>query len=120
MATWALENAIETSDSMQSRGYGLPGRTAYSIYRFDGRDRTLLAAMLALMGCVVFALAVGAVKILYFPMYTVRDVWPLAPIAFACHAAVCFLPLFFDMREDFIWKQSLRQSGQRDDRNGAA
>ena len=25
MVTWALENAIETADSMKSRGYGLPG-----------------------------------------------------------------------------------------------
>ena len=33
MVTWALENAIETADSMKSRGYGLPGRTAFSIYR---------------------------------------------------------------------------------------
>ncbi|MEG2680034.1 MAG: energy-coupling factor transporter transmembrane component T, partial [Oscillospiraceae bacterium] len=30
LVTWALENAIETADSMKSRGYGLPGRTAYS------------------------------------------------------------------------------------------
>ena len=28
-----LENAIETSDSMRSRGYGLKGRTAFSIYQ---------------------------------------------------------------------------------------
>ena len=31
LITWALENAIETSDSMRSRGYGLKGRTAFSI-----------------------------------------------------------------------------------------
>ena len=35
MVTWALENAIETADSMKCRGYGLPGRTAFSIYSFD-------------------------------------------------------------------------------------
>ena len=39
MVTWALENAIETADSMKSRGYGLKNRTAFSIYRFDERDR---------------------------------------------------------------------------------
>ena len=39
MVTWSLENAIETADSMRSRGYGLPGRTAFSIYRFDDRDK---------------------------------------------------------------------------------
>ena len=28
MVTWSLENAIETADSMRSRGYGLPGRSS--------------------------------------------------------------------------------------------
>ena len=43
MVTWALENAIETADSMKSRGYGLKGRTAFSIYRFDDRDKMAFA-----------------------------------------------------------------------------
>ena len=38
MITWALENAIETADSMKSRGYGLKGRSAFSVYIFDKRD----------------------------------------------------------------------------------
>ena len=42
MVTWALENAIETADSMKSRGYRQKGRTAFSIYRFDDRDKTAL------------------------------------------------------------------------------
>ena len=42
MVTWSLENAVETADSMKSRGYGLPGRTAFSLYRFSRRDRLLL------------------------------------------------------------------------------
>ena len=42
LITWSLENAIETADSMKSRGYGLPGRTAFSLYRLDGRDRAVL------------------------------------------------------------------------------
>jgi energy-coupling factor transport system permease protein len=47
MVTWALENAIETADSMKGRGYGLPGRTAFSIYRFDRRDMRALVFVLA-------------------------------------------------------------------------
>ena len=46
LVTWALENAIETADSMKSRGYGLKGRTAFSIYRFNRRDK-ILGGMLA-------------------------------------------------------------------------
>ena len=43
MITWALENAIETADSMKSRGYGLKGRSAFSIYHFDDRDQFAMA-----------------------------------------------------------------------------
>ena len=67
MVTWALENAIETADSMKSRGYGLPGRTAFSIYRFDDRDKI---AMLYLGFCGVYLLCgimISAFGFRYFP-----------------------------------------------------
>lgn len=41
VVTWSLENAAETADSMKSRGYGLSGRTSFSIYRIDGGTRRL-------------------------------------------------------------------------------
>jgi energy-coupling factor transport system permease protein len=59
MVTWSLENAIETADSMKSRGYGLPGRTAFSIYRFDRRDR---AALIWLLLCGAYIIAGALLK----------------------------------------------------------
>lgn len=50
LLTWCLENALETADSMKSRGYGLPGRTAFSIYRLDDRDQAALWWLGALGG----------------------------------------------------------------------
>ena len=47
MTTWALENSVETADSMKSRGYGLRGRTNFSIYRFDTRDKRIFSVMAA-------------------------------------------------------------------------
>ena len=67
MVTWALENAIETADSMKSRGYGLKGRTAFSIYRFDDRDKM---ALLYLGFCGFYLLSgmmVSAFGFRYFP-----------------------------------------------------
>jgi energy-coupling factor transport system permease protein len=104
MITWALENAIETSDSMRSRGYGLPGRTAYSIYRLGTRDRLLLLLMLPLMAASVSAVISGAVSVLYFPVFTMTGEAPFAQIVFGCHAAICFLPFALDIREDALWK----------------
>ena len=39
MVTWSLESAIDTADSMRSRGYGQPGRTAFSIKLPSGQPR---------------------------------------------------------------------------------
>jgi energy-coupling factor transport system permease protein len=53
MVSWALENAIDTADSMRSRGYGLPGRSSFAIYRFDSRDRRALICFVILILLVI-------------------------------------------------------------------
>ena len=45
MITWCLENAIETADSMKSRGYGLPGRY-FPTFRVAAWDGWSLSALL--------------------------------------------------------------------------
>lgn len=105
MVTWSLENAIETADSMRSRGYGLPGRTAFSIYRFDGRDKT---ALLWLCFCGVYIFAgwcVGALDWRYYP--TMKGVLTGAfPISFQIvYLALCLTPVILNRTEDRKWKR---------------
>lgn len=52
LITWSLEDAIETADSMRCRGYGLEGRTAFSIYIMEARDKTALVWILS-SGCLL-------------------------------------------------------------------
>jgi energy-coupling factor transport system permease protein len=106
MVTWALENAIETSDSMRSRGYGQRGRTTYSDYRFDGRDRALVIVFLALMAVAAVSALTGVVRVMYYPVYAEGAWTPLAVCACACHAAACFLPLALELREDALWRKA--------------
>lgn len=102
MVTWALENAVETADSMKSRGYGLPGRTAFSIFRFDKRDRRALIYLLLCGGYVVVGAFLGGLKFLYFP--AIRGAWtPYSVTLFAAYLALCVLPLIIDRREDSKW-----------------
>lgn len=103
--TWALENAIETADSMKSRGYGLKGRTAFSIYRFDDRDK---AALCWLVFCGVYILsgwAVGGVYFRYYP--SMKGVALTAfPVSFMlCYLALCLTPVILDVKEDRTWKR---------------
>jgi len=104
MVTWALENGIETGDSMLSRGYGLPGRTAYSNYRFDSRDGRLLSGFAALMTVSLACIFSGSVSVEYFIWFVMESVQPFAGIAYICHAAVCLLPFVLELREDALWR----------------
>lgn len=104
MVTWALENAIETSDSMKSRGYGLPGRTAYSIYQFDKRDRTILICLFIFDSYLVTTGLFGLLEWRYFPMMTplVLDI-PFITIL-VTYIALCFIPLIVNKEEEKQWQ----------------
>ena len=103
MVTWALENAIETADSMKGRGYGLPGRTAFSLFRFDRRDAYALLYIVANAGIVIAGAALGAYRFRYFP--TIRGEWSGAGaiLVFAAYFALCIFPLVVNIKEDILW-----------------
>ena len=102
--TWALENAIETADSMKSRGYGLKGRTAFSIYRFEERD---VYAVIWFGFCGLFLLAgsiVSAFGFRYFPniRYAAFDVTTI-PFYFV-YLGMCITPFIINVKEELKWK----------------
>ena len=92
MVTWSLESAIDTADSMRSRGYGQPGRTAFSIYRLDDRDRSLL---LWLGFCGLYLLSGvlgGGLYFQYYPMLLCAPARPLTASFFAVYLLLCLTP----------------------------
>lgn len=109
MITWSLENAIETADSMKSRGYGLKGRTAFSIYRFEERDKY---ALLWLSFCGLFIIAgalLNAFGFRYFPdiRYAAFD---MTTIPFYCvYSALCITPVILNFKEEKKWKTSVSE-----------
>lgn len=105
MLTWSLENAIETADSMKSRGYGLPGRTAFSIYRFDERDKAALFWLCACGFFLVCGWAVGGLTWRYFPTMT-GTLTGVFPIAFQlAYLALCLTPLLVNVQADRNWRR---------------
>ena len=112
LVTWALENAIETADSMKCRGYGEKGRTAFAIFRFDRRDGYCLLGMLGAFGIVIF----GAVKGYIFSRYNPRIVvegWPLTPMSclvFGVFLIFCMLPVILEVADRHMWKKRREQA----------
>lgn len=78
--TWALENSMQTADSMQMRGYA-SGARRYSPYRFKTRDGVLIAVIILM-------------QLMYFAPYALRI--PLA-------ALNCALPLIYEGKEWLKW-----------------
>ena len=103
LITWALENAIDTADSMKSRGYGLKGRTSFSNYRFDRRDVLGLVVLLLLIAVVLAGAAAGENNIVYFPALVVKPFSPFSLTVYLGYAGLCLMPLIMDLWEDAKW-----------------
>lgn len=105
MISWALEDAIETADSMRTRGYGLPGRTAFSIYKFDSRDKKAMAFIAGLIFIVIMGSFLKLNKFRYYPSMKGAGANPLSIFVFLCYFALCITPLCIELWEDRKWKQ---------------
>lgn len=105
MLTWALENAIETAGSMKSRGYGLPGRSAFSIYRFDDRDKTALLWLLCCGGFIICGWIAGGLYWRYYPTIRHAPFTAMTVCFYLAYAALCLTPVILNGWEDRKWKQ---------------
>lgn len=111
MVTWSLENAIETADSMKSRGYGLPGRTAFSIYRFDDRDRAALL-WLGFCGFYIFAgWMAGGLNWRYYPTMKGAALTPFTVSFQLVYLALCLTPVIVNKLDDRKWARITQAGG---------
>ncbi len=104
MITWSLENAIETADSMKSRGYGLKGRTAFSIYRFEDRDKYTLVWFAFCFLYIMAGVIVSAFGFRYFPdiRYSAFDITTIP--FYVVYLGLCITPVVLNAVEDRKWK----------------
>ena len=105
MITWSLENAIETADSMKSRGYGLPGRTAFSIFKFEKRDGIALLAIFICSAFIITGKVCGLIDWSYYPMMMGSGFSVLSVIVYVVYALLCLMPLIINIKEDYKWKR---------------
>ena len=105
MVSWSFENAIDTSDSMKSRGYGLKGRTAFAIYRFHRRDAVVWSVMLSECVALAALLWSGQLRFRYFPSVrgNLTEVWQLA--FYVIYAVLLLTPLLINVGEGIKWNR---------------
>ena len=104
LVTWSLENAIDTADSMRSRGYGLKGRTAFSIYRFDKRDACLLAWICACGIYIMIGAVRGKIYWQYYPIIKGNVTGWYTWSIFIVYFMLCMTPVGIDLYEERRWR----------------
>ncbi len=104
MTTWALENSVETADSMKSRGYGIPGRTSFSIYEFDTRDQKALCYILLLGLYTLIGGVMGGMDFRYFPSMKAASLSPFGASVFLAYLLLLNCPVIIEILGVRKWK----------------
>lgn len=104
--TRSLEDAIDTADSMKSRGYGSGRRTAFSNYIFCKRDIAALSFLLLLSAYIIFSAARGCFYFEYFPYIKHNEITPFEISAFAAYFLLACIPIAKKITEVIMWKKS--------------
>lgn len=99
LIAWSLESSIDTSDSMEARGYGLKGRSSYHLFRWEKRDTGLLASILIFGGVGVGAVLTDRTDIWYYPKIVFLNQDGYFWIALAAYGILCILPLVLEVIE---------------------
>lgn len=105
MISWALESAVESADSMKSRGYGLKGRTSYNIFKFRKTDGTSLIFTLCISAALIVFIILGTAKYSYFPMFKFDFSTITSVIFYILYAGVMLLPAIISGWEGLKWKR---------------
>ena len=106
LITWMISALALESDSMRSRGSLLRGRTAYSIYRFDNRDRAFVIGLFLCLTLTLMGVILGSVKMWYNPRILLRPLNALGVLTAAGYLALCLMPLGLELWTDYQFRKA--------------
>ncbi len=99
--TWALENSIDTADSMKARGFGVRKRTNYSNYKIEKRDIGVMIWIIVLAGIILWASCKDMVFTYYYPYIVYKG----NIFVYILYALLCLTPVFINIREGLRWRR---------------
>ena len=106
LITWTIDSLTVASESMQSRGSALRGRKAFSIYRFDNRDRLYVIGLFFCLTLTMMAVLLGQTDMVYAPRILRTKVNPLFCVGYAI---LCLMPLGLELWTEYCFKKAREQ-----------
>jgi energy-coupling factor transport system permease protein len=101
--TWALENAIDTANSMRARGYGIPGRTSFSLFTFGKTDGIALIVTLILGASAALGAWNGALDFTYYPAVSAPEPELADPAVWILIGVMMLLPAMIEIADRMLW-----------------
>ena len=103
LITWTIDSLTIASESMRSRGSSLRGRKAFSIYRFDNRDRAYVIGMFLCLTLTMMAALLGQTDMVYDP----KIIWTnVSPILCTGYAVLCLMPLMLEIWTEYRFQKA--------------
>ena len=106
LLTWTIDSLTIASESMRSRGSSLRGRKAFSIYRFDNRDRAYVIGLFLCLTLTMMAVLLGQTDMVYDPMILWVTVNPVFCIGYGI---LCLMPLMLELWTEYQFRKARGQ-----------
>ena len=103
LITWTIESLTVVSESMRGRGSSLRGRKAFSIYRFDNRDRAYVIGLFLCLTLTMMAVMLRQTDMVYDPRIIWKDVSPIFCIGYG---VLCLMPLGLEVWTEYRFKKT--------------
>ncbi len=108
LVTWTIDSLTIASESMRSRGSSLRGRKAFSIYRFDNRDRAYVLGMFACLTLTLMAVMLQQTDMIYDPKIIMAAVTSMSYVFYFGYAVFCLMPFGLELWTEYCFKKARR------------
>ena len=109
LITWTIDSLSLTSESMQSRGSLLRGRKAFSIYRFDNRDRAYVIVMFIGLTLTMMGVLLSQTKIVYDPKIIITPITSISFVLYVGYAVLCLMPLMLELYTEYRFHKARKR-----------
>lgn len=110
LITWTLETLLQESESMRSRGSLLRGRSAFSIYRFDHRDRICVIVLFGCLTLTLMSALLGQTDMQYDPRIIMAPVTPMSWLFYGGYAFLCLMSTGMEAWTEYRFRKSRARS----------
>lgn len=97
LVSWSLENAIDTSISMEGRGYGTGKRTTYHLFAWQWADGIMIFLLLVLYLPVMAAMHKKWFVVYYFPRFYMKDIGFMQMVVLMAYSSFILFPVICQM-----------------------